>query len=361
MDVAPRSDKRYWWEANSGERFWCEVTDRTDVGADLHCPQANEVGNEQLGYSLIRLIWPGDVIFHYSTRARAIIGASVAGGPLEERPIVWTPHGTVGKSKKHPRDPRPGWWLPVYTFTRTEKRLTLRDLQAPKEDQWIRGWIQAKGQEVGGPIAAPFQRYKNKLRAAQTYLAKMPLDFVKRWTTLRELSDAVDATQEMLSPLGDYFGVLGKHSPGPSFKNDAEYVAFVRGGTQRRSRSHETLVRAVAEHISNHGGKVSTPHPIDLHLDAPRDVILEAKTTKTCTPLSAVREAIGQLLEYKYFLHRNGSALCILLDQNPGPALTKYVEQGLGVYIAWWAEPNLVGGEQTFRDLAAIGVVGSTD
>jgi hypothetical protein len=120
-------------------------------------------------------------------------------------------------------------------------------------------------------------------------------------------------------------------------------------------------VRAVAEYILNHGGKVSTPHPVDLHLDAPREVILEAKTTKNCTPLSAVREAIGQLLEYKYFLYRDGSALCILLDQNPGPALTRYVEQGLGVYIAWWVERNLVGGEQTFRDLADIGLVRGRD
>jgi len=43
----------YWWENAPEERYWCEITDRHDVGADLKCPQADEAGKEYWSYSLI--------------------------------------------------------------------------------------------------------------------------------------------------------------------------------------------------------------------------------------------------------------------------------------------------------------------
>src|SRR5437763_859865 len=98
----------FWWSANPAERFWCEVTDRPDVGADLKCPQTNEAGKAYWSYGLINEIEPGDIVFHYSTNTQAFVGASVAGGPVEERDIVWTPHGTFGRAKAAEREPRPG-------------------------------------------------------------------------------------------------------------------------------------------------------------------------------------------------------------------------------------------------------------
>src|SRR5690242_11768719 len=109
--------KVHWWERSPEEQFWCEITDRSDLGADLKCPQLDESGSSKPGYSLVCAVRPGDVVFHYSTKLRGIVGVSVAGGPLEERPIVWAPHGTAGKATKIPRIPRPGWWLPLYQYT----------------------------------------------------------------------------------------------------------------------------------------------------------------------------------------------------------------------------------------------------
>lgn len=87
-----------WWNGVPRERYWCEVTDRRDTGADLKAPQKNEAGQDYWSYWLIRCVVPGDIVFHYSTRLRAFAGASVAGAPMEERPIVWAPHGTVGRA-----------------------------------------------------------------------------------------------------------------------------------------------------------------------------------------------------------------------------------------------------------------------
>jgi len=149
----------YWWEKQPDERFWCEITDRRDVGADLKCPQRRENGRPDWSYSLINEVWPGDVVFHYSTRNRSVVGASVAGGPVEERPIVWSPHGTVGRSKKETRPARRGWWRPLYSYRTATSPLTLRDLHASTEDTWIRAWITAK-EKTFGQVYAPFQRYK---------------------------------------------------------------------------------------------------------------------------------------------------------------------------------------------------------
>src|SRR5262249_16370682 len=79
-----RVETHSWWAALPDERYWCEITDRPDIGADLKCPQTNEKGKPDPSYSLIRAVWPGDLVYHYSTRTKSFVGASVAGGPLEE-------------------------------------------------------------------------------------------------------------------------------------------------------------------------------------------------------------------------------------------------------------------------------------
>src|SRR5438128_1797615 len=105
-----------WWDGLPTERYWCEGTDRLDVGTDLWCPQRDESGKPYWYYSLIHAIAPGDIVFHYSTTRKAFVGASVAGGPVEERLRVWAPHGTVGVKKKGPRPARPCWWRPLYGY-----------------------------------------------------------------------------------------------------------------------------------------------------------------------------------------------------------------------------------------------------
>jgi len=74
-----------WWDGIPEERYWCEVTDRSDIGANLWCPQTDESGKPYWSYSLIHAIAPADIVFHYSTNRTAFVGASVAGGPVEPR------------------------------------------------------------------------------------------------------------------------------------------------------------------------------------------------------------------------------------------------------------------------------------
>lgn len=51
--------ERLWWAGNDDERYWCEITDRPDVGSNLKCPQADARGNPYWSYSLIENISSG--------------------------------------------------------------------------------------------------------------------------------------------------------------------------------------------------------------------------------------------------------------------------------------------------------------
>ena len=33
-----------WWSTDPRQRFWLEITDRPDIGVDLHCPQRGSNG-----------------------------------------------------------------------------------------------------------------------------------------------------------------------------------------------------------------------------------------------------------------------------------------------------------------------------
>jgi hypothetical protein len=351
----------YWWEDSKDERYWCEITDRHDIGADLKCPQTDGEGRSYWSYSLIRSVWPADVVIHYSTRSRAFVGASVAGGPLEERPITWVAHGTVGRQKDRiDRDSgRAGWWLPLHSFRAVAGTLPLKDLQAPEEQAWIRSWIEQKQRD--GAATAPFQLYPGQLRASQGYLTKMPLEFVNRWPALRATVDALAVAQERVSavvrvvPPAILLG--GEFRP----KSDASYVAFVRGGMQRRTRLHEALVRDAGLFLLKGGARVSSPHPMDLMLESPRMVILEAKIVGERNAGFAVRDAIGQLFEYRHFLGPRDAELGILLDQAPDREVVSFVEDGVGLLILWLDGGRILGGPKTSTVLASAGIAARAD
>ncbi len=348
--------RKRWWTGIAEENYWCEITDRTDVGADLRCPQADERNQPYWSYALIREIWSGDIVFHYSTVAKAIVGASVAGAPLEERPIIWVPHGTVGRTNSGDRKQRPGWWLPLYQFTPSTSRMTLRDFQSPGEQAWIQDWIKERRTSDG--LALPFQMYPGKIRAAQGYLTKMPSDFVKRWPLLAVLSEKLGAMQEKLSGSSEAYVPPAVSDTWTSAefkpKADGDYIVVIKSAIQRRSRAHERIVRVAGELLQMAGAVVATPHPKDMTLSFPVQLIVEAKVLGSRHPGFAIREAVGQLLEYRHFLGPHDAQLCILLDGNPGTALINYVETVLGFCILWIENSFLFGGERTVALLPGL-------
>jgi hypothetical protein len=108
-----------------------------------------------------------------------------------------------------------------------------------------------------------------------------------------------------------------------------------------------------------HGtARSSAADPRDLViLDTP-PIIVEAKIVGRRSALSAIREAIGQLWESRYFCRSDSQQadLCILLDRRPDEGLVPYLEDYLAALIAWWDEGSLVGGPKMARKLARYGL-----
>ena len=179
----------------------------------------------------------------------------------------------------------------------------------------------------------------------------MPADFVERWEPLRKLADRLSDTQERLTQLAQSapptLTPTRGHSKEFRPKSADEYAAMIRGGVQVRSRHHERLVKEVGELLQQAGAVVSTPHPIDLLMTSPHMVIFEAKIVGGRDPALAVREAVGQLLEYRYFLGPRDAELCIVLDEEPPALLISYVEDELRMWIAWCQDRHLATGPKS--------------
>jgi hypothetical protein len=139
-------------------------------------------------------------------------------------------------------------------------------------------------------------------------------------------------------------------------KSDAEYIAMVRGGVQRRSRWHERLVRLCGEALQRAGATVSTPHPLDQLMTSPLSVIVEAKTSGSESAGYAIRQAVGQLHEYRYFVGPRDGALCVLVDREPDAELQVYVEDELGMLLLWIREDELRAAPKTRLRLQAAGL-----
>jgi hypothetical protein len=110
------------------------------------------------------------------------------------------------------------------------------------------------------------------------YLTKMPSEWVRRWPKLSALEAAVSGTRQRLEALAERVPPLPpKARADASWKSSDDYVAVLKGGPQRRTRAHEALVRFAGEAFHAAGAGVSTPHPLDLLITNPMEIIVGAK------------------------------------------------------------------------------------
>ncbi|MFG3494366.1 MrcB family domain-containing protein [Streptomyces sp. NPDC047928] len=138
-------------------------------------------------------------------------------------------------------------------------------------------------------------------------------------------------------------------------KSSNAYYVDVKGGRQRREREHEALVRRFAHHAAACGYLPLTEgqHPRDTvlrHREQPTEEwLVEAKTVSRGKEYLAVREAVGQLYEYRHTCYRKHGKrdpyLVALFSQDIGP-FVEYLET-LNIASIWespdgWAGSPLV-------------------
>lgn len=167
-----------WWTGDTQQRFWMEITDRDDLGADLIAPTTNGSGSPYWGYELITYVQPGDVVLHWHKTLAGepgIVGWSQATGSYEDTDISWQAHGTVGRDSGT-LEPRPAWRMPLLNYTPLVEPVLIRDIRA-SEAELRRVSTDLQGQYPSGTLYFPFQfSDKRELRAQQTYFVKMPYE-----------------------------------------------------------------------------------------------------------------------------------------------------------------------------------------
>jgi hypothetical protein len=166
-----------WWARDPRQRFWLEVTDRPDIGVDLHCPQRDAAGNRNPGYSLIWWVDMGDVVLHYSLNERAIVAWSRAAGGVTEAPTVWLSHrGATRRRLQVPRA-QPGWWLDLDGPFPLDQPLTLAQLRERSDS--VRAVVEQLRANHSGSLYFPFYFWGGiELRPMQPYLNKFPAELV---------------------------------------------------------------------------------------------------------------------------------------------------------------------------------------
>jgi hypothetical protein len=121
-------------------------------------------------------------------------------------------------------------------------------------------------------------------------------------------------------------------------KSSSEYITAISGKTIIKNRSHESLVKKFGEACAAHGFTPSTPHPHDLVLQRSDETILvEAKVVYQGDATTAVRGAVGQLLNYRYVWNLTDSKpkMLALFNEAIGDLYVEFLES-LEIASIFW-------------------------
>jgi len=116
-------------------------------------------------------------------------------------------------------------------------------------------------------------------------------------------------------------------------KSDTQYIARIIGKVQKRGRKHETLVNSFTTFLTSLGLQPGRNQAIDIGLQEP-DTIIEAKVIASWA--QSIRQAVGQLYEYRYFQVVSPHARLVFLASAPVPADWRdYLEKDRGIGVCW--------------------------
>lgn len=153
------------------------------------------------------------------------------------------------------------------------------------------------------------------------------------------MSDAADALEMSYEP-GGHVRPVTDPLAGFRPKDSSDYVAEIRARQQVKKRNHEKLIKDFGGHIRERGYDPFTElqHPKDLILrrrgadrETSEEWLVEAKAVRNGNPTNAVREAVGQLYEYRHFLYL----------KRPAPFLIGLFSEEIGAYAPYLEEQGI--------------------
>jgi hypothetical protein len=300
-----------WWADDPRQRFWLEITDRPDIGIDLHCPQRDATGNRTPGYSLIWCVRIDDIVFHYEKDVHAITGWSRAAGQVTEAPTVWLSHRGATRRRLHQERVQPGWWLDLDGPFPLDPPLTLAHIRASAPQ--LRAVLEELRSHHPGSLYFPFSFYRGiEPRPQQPYLNKLPVEFVELFPVLATAAGlarprAEDRRLRTTPPLGTPY----REARVSSLPSERQPFAVDPALVERGLRGHSDMQNALADVLRQAGIEPRSRLPREPNFDIAWETegtvfVAEVKSITDDNEEEQLRLGLGQVLRYRHRLQALG-------------------------------------------------------
>lgn len=332
-----------WWTQDPLERYWLEITDRPDIGVDLHAPQRDARGNRSSGYSLLWWVERGDLVFHYHRNQRAIVAWSRAIGTVREEPVVWLSHRGATRRRVGQARPQPGWWLDLDGPYELDQPTTLAELRAHGDA--IRAVLEDLRARVDDALYFPFFFYGDReLRPMQPYLNKLPASIVASLPALAAAAEVATSTQPLVgraAPLDDALGV-DYRTVAISGLAQRDLYSVDPAVVERGLAGHANTQNRLAEMLRGAGIDPRSPRPDEPDFDLAwrHNEIVFVAEVKSTTPANEERQlrlGLGQVLRYRALLCRRYQDVRAVLVAEQQPVDQSWIElcHELDVFLVW--------------------------
>jgi hypothetical protein len=338
-----------WWENDPAEVYWMEITGRDDLGANLAAPQTDERGSEYVGYTLVREVRHGDVVFHFDRNLGQIVGWSRAlGGPYTGT-IVWAARGT--SFRQHGGGDayeRPGWFFNLEGPYHFDEPVTLAWLRRHEEE--VRTLRTALAAIHRGTLYFPFAISDHRpLRAAQTYMVKFPAELVSRVPTLTAAARQAAATYPVGEPvlrvpqrIGEELGTNYREASEDATTAGRDPFEVDPNLVDRALRGHAKTQNLIANLLRSRGLTPRSPQPDEPQFDiAWMDggllFVGEVKSLTKRNEEQQLRLGLGQVLRYQNLLaDRSRRVVAVLaLERPPSDSRWAGLCKELNVRLVW--------------------------
>jgi hypothetical protein len=334
-----------WWTDLAQERLWMEITDRADLGVDLNAPQLKGTAAKHAdfwGYSLIKQVQPGDMVFHFSKPAEAILAWSIAAGSWWEDDVFWGAQGTSARQAGNVPVLRPGWRLGLEHFTVLANPVLLSSIRQREAKIFtIRDALESTHEK---PTYFPFAPYSGQsLRPFQSYLVKFPRELARLFPALDQAIPTATQARSVSKPMpGSSLGMpytpadenVLTSNPDP-FSRDPALV-------ERALQSHARIQNSLAEYVHSRGAPPRRPAPTEPDFDLAWEFkgvryVAEVKSTTDRNEEKQLRLALGQVLRYADLMTAGQAPAraVVAVEREPTDQAWIRLCDALGVLIAW--------------------------
>lgn len=247
-------DVTYWWTGDPNERYFMEVTRRTDIGTNLFAPLAARGGADTPGYGLVPAVQAGDVVIHYDSAAERITGVSQATGEFSHEPIWWAARGSYARRAGVKPSWLPGIKVELDGYRALSDPVTLADIRTQR-DGLMSMRNRLKRQHPAMSLYFPWIPYREGLRTFQTYLAKFPADALALFPSLdsaiRELAFPVHGPGTVSDPASEaeahVRAFAGKPGRGQGFAVDQRAKVAIEVHAMNLAYEHYSSVGTVED------------------------------------------------------------------------------------------------------------------